>query len=141
MTVVATMVIKNTLLGFAHGTILPRAEGPARVVKRNPFDTLAQYDTSCLWAAAQEWRDPDIDDGDYVHSGWYAPLHCTYGESDAVEILQGLGLLAIVSAMAEFVEPFTVTPCSAGDGVLIAVYFARRPPACATVTDGLLATS
>ena len=45
-----------------------------------------------------------------------------------------------MSAMAEFVEPFTVTPCSAGDGVLIAVYFAR-PPACATVTDGLLATS
>ena len=73
--------------------------------------------------------------------GWYALLECTYAQSDAVEILQGLGLLAIMSAMAEFVEPFTVTPCSAGDGVLIAVYFARRPPACATVTDGLLATS
>jgi hypothetical protein len=35
VTVVATMVIKNSLLGFAHGKILPRVQGPARVVKRN----------------------------------------------------------------------------------------------------------
>ena len=47
------MVIKNTLLGEAHGTIIPQARGSSVVLKRVPFDTLVEYqygsesDTSC----------------------------------------------------------------------------------------------
>ena len=35
------MVIKNTLLGEAHGTIIPQARGSSVVLKRVPFDTAA----------------------------------------------------------------------------------------------------
>ena len=40
------MVIKNTLLGEAHGTIIPQARGSSVVLKRVPFDTLVIFSTN-----------------------------------------------------------------------------------------------